>query len=598
MLGAIAVLAAVATTIGSGTSATGASSNTVVGATVPSSSELSTLGCPPSTAGITSFGLVMAGSSSVTTGTCTVTFGSSNDTSMVRISQDDRQGRAMFLTTTGALKTGFNGTGRQTSTPGTTIDIASGVLAQRDGKVLVSGVCYNGSNDDFCTARFNANGTVDGTWNGTGTRRTPISGQNDNGRTIAIQADGRAVQAGWCGTPGAWDACVARYTTSGGLDPTFDGDGVASFAVGTGEDLLGAILVEPSGSIVLGGHCDIGGQKDACVAKLRSDGSLDTSWSGDGIVTIPIGNTDPTWELARQDDGKLLVGGTCDMGFLDFQMCVARLNVDGSLDLGFSGDGKWNGEVLTGWNEGWSLAAAPDGKVLIGGRCESGGAAWESCVIRLTSTGSPDATFDGDGRWYLDLGGVDEKVVGMHVDDDLRPTIVGTCAGAGRDFCLARLTPTGSLDTRFDGDGRAQTSFSGGSDEPDGSSIGVDGELLVAGRCSDDFCVANFATGGTISDYANSVTDWNDGATAFGACLDSVAAGATATWTVPGGGCLASDGPEWNGVPTTPTKVAHTTVAATTGATARLKFGIRTAQSTAPGTYRAPVEFEVLAPNA
>src|SRR5690606_21911777 len=114
----------------------GASSGTVVGATVPSATSIDASGCPSQTAGITQLGLLLPGSSTVTSLDCIVEFGSSNDTSMLRLHQQDGYGQAMFGAPTGVLDTN-SGDGDHFSTDGkayvnpTGAAEANGVAVQR-----------------------------------------------------------------------------------------------------------------------------------------------------------------------------------------------------------------------------------------------------------------------------------------------------------------------------------------------------------------------------------------------------------------------------------------------------------------------------------
>ncbi|MCW2924566.1 MAG: hypothetical protein JWM98_1970 [Thermoleophilia bacterium] len=107
---------------------------------------------------------------------------------------------------------------------------------------------------------------------------------------------------------------------------------------------------------------------------------------------------------------------------------------------------------------------------------------------------------------------------------------------------------------------------------------------------------------GSVNDWAAGISDWTTGASMFGACLRAVTgAGVTGTW-VPNATCPASNSPSWNAIPTTGaspgSKIAASPTAGITGATARLRFGFRAAANQAPGSYAAPVTFEVIGPDA
>jgi uncharacterized delta-60 repeat protein len=76
----------------------------------------------------------------------------------------------------GSLDTTFNTTGKVTTTIGTGDERGNAVAVQADGKILVAGGSKNGSQWDFALARYNTNGSLDTTFNGTGKVTTDFSG--------------------------------------------------------------------------------------------------------------------------------------------------------------------------------------------------------------------------------------------------------------------------------------------------------------------------------------------------------------------------------------------------------------------------------------
>src|SRR5207247_1649268 len=96
---------------------------------------------------------------------------------------------------------------------------------QQDGKIVVAGYSYNGSNDDFAVARYNTDGTLDTSFDGDGKLTTPFGGSDDIGFAVAIQGDGKIVVVGRTFNGSNWDFAVARYNADGSLDTSFDGDG-------------------------------------------------------------------------------------------------------------------------------------------------------------------------------------------------------------------------------------------------------------------------------------------------------------------------------------------------------------------------------------
>ena len=130
--------------------------------------------------------------------------------------------------------------------------------------------------------------------------------------------------------------------------------------------------------------------------------------------------------------------------------------------------------------------------------------------------------------------------------------------------------------------------------------VQADGKLVTAGYCDMgpatgyDTCVAQYDKAGSVSQYTDAATDWDTPATRlFGACLIGVT-GATATWPTTAA-CPATDGAIWNAISPTAAQIAVANPLET-AATAQLRFGLRTAPNQPPGTYIAPITFDVIAP--
>src|SRR5262245_19936475 len=136
---------------------------------------------------------------------------------------------------------------------------------------------------------------------------------------------------------------------------------------------------------------------------LAAPGDLDTTFSGDGKVTTDIngGKEDGVNEIALQADGKIVAVGWRNDPVRAFDYAVARYNPNGSLDTTFSGDGK----LLTNFGAleyAEDVAIQSDGKIIVGGmRCFDGVFPDIQCdvaVARYTSNGALDPTFSGDGK--------------------------------------------------------------------------------------------------------------------------------------------------------------------------------------------------------
>jgi uncharacterized delta-60 repeat protein len=137
-------------------------------------------------------------------------------------------------------------------------------------------------------------GDLDPSFGENGIVITPVENGSSNGRSVALQSDGKIVVAGFAssGGSGYYDIAVARYTITGSLDTSFDHDGIVTTPIGTSYDHGEAIAIQPDGKIVVAGDSDHYGDLDFVVARYTITGSLDSDFNGTGIVTTPISRED------------------------------------------------------------------------------------------------------------------------------------------------------------------------------------------------------------------------------------------------------------------------------------------------------------------
>ncbi|MCX5848650.1 MAG: hypothetical protein NTW65_04305 [Deltaproteobacteria bacterium] len=263
-----------------------------------------------------------------------------------------------------------------------TKDIANGVAVQSDGKIVVAGE----SDNAFALARYNTDGSLDTTFGTLGVVITPIGTDKSIANSVAIQSDGKIVAAGYSKNAGAGnheDFAVARYTTSGALDTTsFNSTGTIPGVVVTNigatdlKDIAHGVAIQTDQKIVVAGESD----NAFALARYNTDGSLDTDFDGDGVVTTAIGTEKSIANsIAIQSDQKIVAAGysknTGAGNHEDF--AIARYTTSGALDTtSFNSTGTIPGVVVT--NIGATdlkdiangVAIQPDGKIVAVG--ESG----------------------------------------------------------------------------------------------------------------------------------------------------------------------------------------------------------------------------------
>jgi uncharacterized delta-60 repeat protein len=226
----------------------------------------------------------------------------------------------------GTLDTTFDTDGIVTTDFGASSDFANSVVLQSDGKIVVAGSSDKFGSYDFVVVRYNANGTLDTSFSGDGMVTTNINNVGSDVSAMALQSDGKIVVAGSSGPYPNYDFSVVRYNADGTLDTSFSGDGIVVTSYGDNLDYVIAIALQSDGKIVAAGTSIISGSENVAVVLYNADGTLDTSFSGDGIVTTKVGNWDSRASaIALQSDGKIVVAGSSGIsGNYDYEFAVVR----------------------------------------------------------------------------------------------------------------------------------------------------------------------------------------------------------------------------------------------------------------------------------
>ena len=364
---------------------------------------------------------------------------------------------------------------------------AWGLAVQPDGKAVVAGTRFDpGPSDDFVLARYTSRGALDPTFDRDGKVTTDFGGRSDGADDVAIQADGRIVAAG-SGYPAQVrpvDFALARFNRDGSLDASFgDGGKVLTTFEPNSLDGANAVVIQPDGKIVAAGSTRSGATRAFAVARYLPNGSLDASFDGDGLVVTPI-PSGIVFDLAVQRDGKLIAAGWSNPG--GFDIAMARYNPDGRLDSSFDGDGI---VVASSFRPASAYAShvlvQPDGKILTGG----------AGLARFNSDGTVDRSFGAGGRAATDLG-----LVTPVLQSDGKIIAAGSSEASGQysDFGVVRLTAGGRIDPTFGRSGKVTTDFRPQDDATDAALL-ANGKLIVAGYTSAvpfeapaDFAVARY----------------------------------------------------------------------------------------------------------
>jgi uncharacterized delta-60 repeat protein len=294
------------------------------------------------------------------------------------------------------------------------------VALQDDGKILIAGsfTAYGGVKRQYI-ARVNEDGILDTSFDG-------ASGPNNTITTMVLQDDGKILIGGnFTSYAGVTRQYIARLNSDGSLDTTFDSSSGAS-------GYLNVITLQSDGKILIGGNfTSYAGVTRQYIARLNSDGSLDTTFdSSSGADSYVHG-------ITVQSDGKILIGGYfSNYGGVTRQK-VARLNSNGSLDTTFDSSSGADDHI-------YNIAVQSDGKILIGGSFDTYAGTTRKQLARLNSNGSLDASLDSSS--FLTYN----RVRQIEVLDTGKILIAGDMWGYTPSFhSIARVNSDGSFDSTF-----------------------------------------------------------------------------------------------------------------------------------------------------
>lgn len=343
------------------------------------------------------------------------------------------------------------------------------VAVQSDGKIIVVGSRDAGGPNDYVIVRYNTDGTLDSTFSGDGVF-TLNNSTNDTLNAVVIQSDGKIVAVGESNSLA--EAYVIRLNSNGTLDTTFSGDGILEAA--SAGIALSATL-QTDGKIVVGTRNTSG---VSIILRINSNGTLDTTFDTDGIVSLSPNNYDP-YGLAIQTDGKIVVvGSTSIAATSDFS--TVRLLSNGAYDTSFDGDGIATTAVFAGQNNARDVVIQSDGKLIVGG-----GGSPDAALVRYNSNGTLDTSFDTDGiRVFNVNNNANDYVYDLSLQTDGGIlAIAGTTYSIANvlvrdDFSVYRFDTNGSLDPTFDANGLVQSQWC-----EQGASISfqTDGKIVAVG---------------------------------------------------------------------------------------------------------------------
>lgn len=283
------------------------------------------------------------------------------------------------------------------------------VRVQPDGKILVVGELSNPPSvpPAFLLARYNPDGSFDSNFGTGGKVIDRINNLDTFFYAAALQPDGRIVVAGRYSSGSEHHRVVIRYDSNGSLDTSFGTNGVVS--MGSGFYGADSVLVQTDGKIVLTGNAYDGasGHNTFAIVRLNSNGPLDPSFGIGGTSVFPInaGGTNYSYasDGALQPDGKILVTGYFGFYYTDSHEKIALIRVNGgrsSTLFDFDGDGRSDISIFRPSDATWWYLRSSDGQVPA---AQFGTGTDKVVAADYTGDGKTDIAFfrPSTGQWFI-----------------------------------------------------------------------------------------------------------------------------------------------------------------------------------------------------
>ena len=389
----------------------------------------------------------------------------------------------------GSLDAAFGSNGKVITDLGGVDDAGYAIVIQPDGKIIAAGYSYNNATTsyDFALARYNTDGSLDNTFGAGGKALADFAGGYDQGYAVALQSNGKIVVAGYSyNATTSYDFALARFNADGLLDNTFGTSGKTTTDFAVNEEEGHAVAIQTVGGvdyIVVGGFTFSGGSQFALARYKTSDGTLDTSFGTNGLVTTAFASNASAYTIAIQANGAIVAAGQAtDPTTFKTDFALARYASNGSLDTSFGASGKLTTDFGDSYDYGKSVAIQSDGKIVAAGYSDNGSGT-SFALTRYSADGVLDDSF----------GSINIPAQGRSVaiQSDGKVVIAGFATAdavhGASNFALACLNTDGSLDTTFGAGGTVTTDFamtaqpSSNNDAAYAVAIQADGKIVAGG---------------------------------------------------------------------------------------------------------------------
>jgi uncharacterized delta-60 repeat protein len=295
------------------------------------------------------------------------------------------------------------------------------------------------------------------------------------------------------------------------LDTSFNGIGYENFSIlGSTSSQANCVATQIDNKLIIGGQATINGTNTAIIARCNENGTLDTQFGTNGIVTFPPSTitgmtSNSIVRIAIQTDNKIIAVGFTQNSSINY--LLLRYNSDGTLDTSFNTTGYFTSLFGASQSESYGLAIQPNGQILVVGTINNN----QILVARHNSNGTLDTSFGSPNGYVLPpntgiangyTGFFGTFVIQLQSNGKIIVAASSTVSpNVTAQIIIIRLLPNGTIDSTFGTNGITTTNI-GYASLPNDMLISPSDEIIIAGRSvpvangTNQFAVAKYTAQG------------------------------------------------------------------------------------------------------
>jgi uncharacterized delta-60 repeat protein len=410
----------------------------------------------------------------------------------------------LFAQTQGSLDATFGTNGKVITAVTTLNDKSKDLLVQPDGKIIVGGEVSNvlGDTSYIELVRYNTNGSVDNSFGINGKVFTGFNNVNCSLKALALQPDGKIVAVGYTLDKAIvantkTDFAIVRYNPNGSLDTSFDGDGRVTTDFNSDVDIAYALAIQTDGKIVVVGDSKQGRQMQSVMARYNPNGALDVTFNGNGKILTSLFRDDgyQIYTVTVLSDNNILLGKRTFSDSGQYQLVATdmlKYSSAGILDISFGNVGGRLNEV----SQFPIHKVLSNGKILIASYIFNPIDGSSIQLLRYNANGRKDSTYGNQGIIITRYKNPAVSVTDFIEQKDGRIAVLARfstfVSGQPDSFGLVRYNYDGSLDNTFGTLGNAHFPRTFNGEQYNKLTIQSDGKLVACGTHTDPTNKFNF----------------------------------------------------------------------------------------------------------